>query len=776
VTSDQYRLRRPPARPRPPRVESSDEFLVRHGLLPSSERPPPGGTGRPGPPGRALPPPGRGAPPGWPAALGGPTTQRDEVASGPAAASRERRRRGGTERRRAGSASARSARTASVPAGRMPGRPQPPDAAAARQGRAPPGPRRPRACRRPGPPVAAIGHQRPGRRARPHPTQRSRELKRRGADVPPGGDRPRATTARGLRDGADDRAGRVGDPPTGPGQRPDGGAGQYPHGGRGGARRGAATTVHPATGGCPLRDGPMAPPAKETALGSQPAADGGRRQTPEPDVGAAEPTADKTRERRRRRRADDAARVPRNLRHWPFGGPHPGRRPHREGARRSTTTARRHDLGDPGRPAPAQPRPRGPLRRKIASTRGRRAPGRRYRRDPLRRPPPRRARPQPARQDDATGERGRRRAPRPPPDEPGRARGPLRRRRPRAAAGPGRGPRLGRPDPARRGADPGRGGRRPARRRARCRRAGRGRERPGPRHRQRRLRRCHDAGEHRHRAAPRRAGGPDGRRHAAPRSGDHPTALRALGRQSGRLQRPDRPCRAAHDLRQRLRRRRPALCDPGRPAVTGLAITRFVAVDSRRPRPGRGRRRGAGAWSGPSSTPVLGPVVTTAGTGPLPAPRARPGAQAADVRGEPAGGAAVQRQLRVLAAALAGPLPERAAAPGRVGGLLPALRTTVVSTGTGWPTSSRCRTGSARSAPCPPRRRPTAGAGDARGRREGPVHRGADRRPCPAVDPAADPAPTDVTAGRPQRLRPRRAPPPTWAGTLGDPGIPLRRR
>ena len=78
MTSDQYRVRRPPARPRPPRVESSDEFLVRHGLLPSSERPPPGGNGRQGPPGRTLPPPGRGAPPGWPAALGGPTTQRDE--------------------------------------------------------------------------------------------------------------------------------------------------------------------------------------------------------------------------------------------------------------------------------------------------------------------------------------------------------------------------------------------------------------------------------------------------------------------------------------------------------------------------------------------------------------------------------------------------------------------------------------------------------------------------------------------------------------------------
>ena len=78
MTSDQYRVRRPPARPRPPRVESSDEFLVRHGLLPSSERPPPGSNGRQGPPGRALPPPGRGAPPGWPAALGGPTTQRDE--------------------------------------------------------------------------------------------------------------------------------------------------------------------------------------------------------------------------------------------------------------------------------------------------------------------------------------------------------------------------------------------------------------------------------------------------------------------------------------------------------------------------------------------------------------------------------------------------------------------------------------------------------------------------------------------------------------------------
>ena len=75
---DQYRVQRPPVRPRPPRVESSDEFLVRHGLLDAPGPPPAAGSGRPAPPGRPLPPPVGGASPRWPAVLGRPTTQRDE--------------------------------------------------------------------------------------------------------------------------------------------------------------------------------------------------------------------------------------------------------------------------------------------------------------------------------------------------------------------------------------------------------------------------------------------------------------------------------------------------------------------------------------------------------------------------------------------------------------------------------------------------------------------------------------------------------------------------
>jgi hypothetical protein len=82
---------------------------------------------------------------------------------------------------------------------------------------------------------------------------------------------------------------------------------------------------------------------------------------------------------------------------------------------------------------------------------------------------------------------------------------------------------------------------------------------------------------------------------------------------------------------------------------------------------------------------VLGPVVATAGTDAFNGARAATLVRAADVRGEPAGGAAlVQRQQRVLAAALERALsPTALLHPGRVGRLLPALGTAVVSTGTG---------------------------------------------------------------------------------------------
>ena len=120
--------------------------------------------------------------------------------------------------------------------------------------------------------------------------------------------------------------------------------------------------------------------------------------------------------------------------------------------------------------------------------------------------------------------------------------------------------------------------------------------------------------------------------------------------------------------------------------VTGLAITRFVAVDL------AATSALVEAVGGvqvcveqPVLDSVLGPVVATAGTDAFNGARAATLVRAADVRGEPAGGAAlVQRQQRVLAAALERALsPTALLHPGRVGGLLPALGTAVVSTGTG---------------------------------------------------------------------------------------------
>ena len=120
--------------------------------------------------------------------------------------------------------------------------------------------------------------------------------------------------------------------------------------------------------------------------------------------------------------------------------------------------------------------------------------------------------------------------------------------------------------------------------------------------------------------------------------------------------------------------------------VTGLAITRFVAVDL------AATSALVEAVGGvqvcveqPVLDSVLGPVVATAGTDAFNGARAATLVRAADVRGEPAGGAAlVQRQQRVLAAALERALsPTALLHPGRVGRLLPALGTAVVSTGTG---------------------------------------------------------------------------------------------
>jgi LCP family protein required for cell wall assembly len=120
--------------------------------------------------------------------------------------------------------------------------------------------------------------------------------------------------------------------------------------------------------------------------------------------------------------------------------------------------------------------------------------------------------------------------------------------------------------------------------------------------------------------------------------------------------------------------------------VTGLAITRFVAVD-------------LAATSAlvevvggvqvcverPVLDSVLGPVAAAAGTDAYNGARAATLVRTADVRGEPAGGAAlVQRQQRVLAAALERALsPAALLHPGRVSGVAPALDTTVVSTDTG---------------------------------------------------------------------------------------------
>ncbi|MBL8926676.1 MAG: LCP family protein [Pseudonocardia sp.] len=210
--------------------------------------------------------------------------------------------------------------------------------------------------------------------------------------------------------------------------------------------------------------------------------------------------------------------------------------------------------------------------------------------------------------------------------------------------------------------------------------------------------------------------------------------------------------------------------------VTGLAITRFVAVDL------AATSALVEAVGGvqvcverPVLDSVLGPVVTTAGTGPLNGARAASLVRAADVRGEPAGGAAlVQRQLRVLAAALARALsPSMLLHPGRVNGLLPALHTAVVSTGTGVADLLAMSSGLG-----DVRAVPTAPQANSRGNLE---MREADAKalftavrtdaPLPAADQAADPATTSEVTADVLNASGRAGLAAEVAGTLGDLGF-----
>jgi LCP family protein required for cell wall assembly len=120
--------------------------------------------------------------------------------------------------------------------------------------------------------------------------------------------------------------------------------------------------------------------------------------------------------------------------------------------------------------------------------------------------------------------------------------------------------------------------------------------------------------------------------------------------------------------------------------VTGLAITRFAAVDLAAT---SALVEAVGGVEVCVERPVLdavvGPVLPAAGMGSLNGARAGALVRAADVRDDPPGGVGlVQRQQRVLAAALERALsPGTLLHPGRVGRLLPALGATVVSEGTG---------------------------------------------------------------------------------------------
>ena len=198
--------------------------------------------------------------------------------------------------------------------------------------------------------------------------------------------------------------------------------------------------------------------------------------------------------------------------------------------------------------------------------------------------------------------------------------------------------------------------------------------------------------------------------------------------------------------------------------VTGLAITRFVAVDL------AATSALVEAVGGvqvcveqPVLDSVLGPVVATAGTDAFNGARAATLVRAADVRGEPAGGAAlVQRQQRVLAAALERALsPTALLHPGRVEP--PAARAghrgRVDGHGGRGPAraverSRRGARGADRAAGEQPGQRR-----DAQDRGAGAVHRRADRRPAAGRGRGRGHRvrPGRRHRGRPQRVGPRRA-------------------
>ena len=217
--------------------------------------------------------------------------------------------------------------------------------------------------------------------------------------------------------------------------------------------------------------------------------------------------------------------------------------------------------------------------------------------------------------------------------------------------------------------------------------------------------------------------------------------------------------------------------------VTGLAITRFVAVDLAATSALVEAVGGVDVCvERPVLDAVLGPVVPTAGTGSLNGARAGDLVRAADVRDDPAAGAGlVQRQQRVLAAALARALsPERLLHPGRVG--RPAARPGHrggVHRHRRRTTSSRCR-GRWRTDPRRPRRCRPSRTPNSRGNR---VLREADAAALFAAVRTDAPLPPRTRRPAAPRRRRRTSPrtsstppaatgwPPQVAGTLGDLGF-----
>ena len=304
----------------------------------------------------------------------------------------------------------------------------------------------------------------------------------------------------------------------------------------------------------------------------------------------------------------------------------------------------------------------------------------------------------------------------------------------------------------------GRRRRRRARRRPRRRRPDRRRERPARRHRQRRLRGRDRPGEHRRRRAHATPGATMTVRHAPAGPGDHPAALRALGRRRRHLPGADRSRRGPHQLDSAYAVGGPRCATRAVQQVTGLAITRL-----RRGRPrrdlgaaGRGGRRACRcASSGPVLDSALGPIVPTAGHGPLDGARRRaPSCGPPTCDDEPAGAAAlVAPATGARCGARAGALAHRAAGPRP--GQRPAARPRHRAGVDGHrrrPTSSRCRPALGDG----PHRRPPSRQPNSRGNRvlraaeaQALFARRAHRRPAPGTGPGAGhrgTAPTDVTA------------------------------